>query len=175
MLERQKNPWVIAAAIAVAFMFLDDLPEPGYNTFHDPGAAAMLSIIVADAIAALVNRGRIGAAMLIFLPAFFLKFFLQPLFWVHDAWFWDISTLLAVHFVIAFFALRGLGFEDRVLCSVASVIGICLALAALTLISAAGSSWIHFYFEVGIARILIPFAFWTLLLLCRSVFCTRIG
>lgn len=173
MLQRPKNPSVIAAAIAVACMFFDDLPEPGYNTFHDPGASAMLSIILANAIAMFVNRGRIVLAILIFFPAFLLKFFLQPLFWVHNAWFWDISTLLGVHAMIAFFAVSGLVFEDRILCSVAAIIGISLALSAVTLISATGSSWIHFYFEVGIARILVPFAFWTFLLHCRSTLCAR--
>ena len=60
MKGKLKKPMLIAAAIAVACMFIDDLPQPDYGTFRDPGAAAMLSIIFANAITTPFSGENVG-------------------------------------------------------------------------------------------------------------------
>ena len=160
MLKKPENPWVFAAAIAAACVFLDDLPEPFYNTFHDPGAAAILSIILADAITVLVHRGRFAFAVVILLPALLFKFLIQPLFWVRDAWFLDYTTLAAAHAVLGFFALRNVTLKTRCHCAGFAIIGVFAGVFAAAMVGAGGSSWIHFYFQLGAARLLVPLGFW---------------
>ena len=172
MLGKLKDERFVASAIAVACMLVDDLPESHYNTFHDPGAAAMLSIIVADTFTLAVRRGAMVLASVLFVPALLLKLFIQPLFWVENAWFWDISTLVVIHALLGFVALRGAALRIRFIASVATVAGVVIALIVVWLARVTGSSWIHFHFELAAARVLIPCAFWTAMLLVETHFVT---
>lgn len=160
MHEKAKNPWVMAAAIIAICAFVDDLPEPQYNTFHDPGASAMLSIIFGNALALVIRKRRIGLAVIIFFPALLLKFILQPAFWVHDAWFWDIGTLITAHAILGFLALRDIPFQIRCRSAVLGSVGVVVSLVVISFINVSTSYWLNLYFQLGAARLLIPLAFW---------------
>lgn len=159
---------MIACAIAALCMLVDDLPESQYNTFHDPGTAAMLSIVFADAFSLAVRGGWRKLAFVAFVPALLLKWFLQPFFWVENAWFWVIGTLLLIHALLGFLAARGTTLRIKLICCVAGLTGVVMALFTLCLIRLAGTSWIHFYVQLAAARLLIPSAFWTAVLLVES-------
>jgi hypothetical protein len=163
-----KDARVIAAGIAVACMLIDDLPEAQYNTFRDPGAAAMLSIVFADAFTLWGRRGWKPLIHLTFWFALVLKFFVQPLFWVQNAWFWDVGTLLLAHGVLGFLAVRGMNLWAGLFCFVATVVCVTLVLCILYLTSLFGSSWIAFYWQLGAARVLVPWVFWTVVLLVEA-------
>jgi hypothetical protein len=103
-----------------------------------------------------------------FCIALVLKFCIQPLFWVQNAWFWDIGTLLLAHGVLGFLAVRGLNLWADLFCFVATVIAVTIVLFVLYLTSFVCSSWIVFYVQDWAARILIPGAFWTVVLLVEA-------
>ena len=168
MRGKLKDPRVIAAGIAVACMLIDDLPGGQYGTFHDPGAAAMLSIVFADAFTLWGRRGSKPLACVMFCVALFLKFFIQPLFWVENAAFVDIGTLLLAHGLLGFFALRSMNLWADFACLVASVAAVTIVLFILYLTSFVSSSWIAFYWQLGAARVLVPGVFWTVVLLVEA-------
>jgi hypothetical protein len=159
---------MIAAGIAVACMLLDDLPEPDYNTFHDPGAAAMLSIVFADAFTLWGRRGWKPLILVMFWIALVLKFCIQLLFWVQNAVFWDFGTLLLAHGVLGFLAPRGMNLWAHLVCFGATLLAVTIVLLVLSLIWHFYSSWIAFYLLDWVARVLIPGAFWTAVLLVES-------
>src|ERR1700722_11395350 len=128
MRGKLKDPRVIAAGIAVACMLIDDLPESQYNTFHDPGAAAMLSIVFANAFTLWSRRGWKPQILLAFCLALVLKLFIQPFFWVQNAWSWDIGTLLLAHGVLGFLAVRGMNMWADIFCFVATVTAVTIML-----------------------------------------------
>lgn len=160
MLKKPRNPWTFAAGIAVGCMFLDDLPEPAYNTFRDPGAAAMLSIVLADAMMVAIYRGRVALATFVFLPALFLKFCIQPFFWIRDAEFLDLGTLAGAHAILGLLAARNVTWHTRLQCAGAAIVWVSAAVFVAALIGGGEASWLHFYIQVGAARILVPLAFW---------------
>lgn len=168
MRGKLKDPRVIAAGIAVACMLFDDLPEDQYNTFHDPGAAAMLSIVFADAFTLWGRRGWKPLILVMFCIALVLKLYIQPLFWVRDGWLWDTGTLLATHGVLGFLAVRGMNLWADLFCFVATVIAVTIVLLVLYLASFVSSSWIAFFVEDWAARVLIPGAFWTVVVMVEA-------
>jgi len=149
-------------------MLIDDLPESQYNTFHDPGTAAMLSIILADAFTLWGRRGWKPLIYLAFCLALVLKFFIQGFFWVQNAWFWDVGTLLLAHGMLGFLAVRGMNLWADLFCSVATVTAVVIVLFILYLTSFFSSSWIAFFVQLWAARVLIPGAFWTVVLLVEA-------
>src|SRR5271165_6231162 len=142
MRVKLKDPRVIAAGMAVACMLFDDMPEDGYNTFHDPGAAAMLSIILADAFTLWSRRGLKPLIFVMFCVALFLKFFVQPFFWVRNAGFLDVGTLLLAHGLLCFLAVRGMNLWADLFCPVAAVIIVTVVLFLLYLPLLFSSSWV---------------------------------
>jgi hypothetical protein len=165
-----KDPRIISCAIAVACMFVDDLPEPQYNTFHDPGAAAMLSIILANILTLVGRRGWRWFIWLALCFALIFKFFIQPFFWVQNAWFWDIGTLVVAHVLLGLLTARGQPLRLRMVMSVATTIGVLSAIFVAFIVGLWGTSWIVFWMQLEIARVLIPWAFWTAVLLVENRF-----
>jgi hypothetical protein len=161
MFGKLEDTRVIACGIAVGCMLVDDLPESQYNTFHDPGTAAMLSIVLANAFTLAGRLGWNWRIYLAFLFALFLKFFIQPFFWVENAWVWVIGTLLLAHALFGFLAAGKKSFEGKILMSIETVCSVVAAIIVTSLIGLCGSSWIIFYAQLAAVRILIPFAFWT--------------
>jgi hypothetical protein len=168
MRGKLKDPRVIAAGIAVACMLVDNLPDSQYGTFRDPGAAAMLSIIFADAFTLWGRRGWKPLMHVTFWITLVLKFIIQPLFWVENAWFWDTGALLLAHGLLGFLAVRGMNLWADLVCFVATVTAVTIVLFILYLTSFLGSSWIVDYWLLGAARVLIPGAFWTVVLLVEA-------
>jgi hypothetical protein len=167
MLEKLRDPRIIASAIAISSMVLDDLPEPQYNTFHDPGAAAMLSIILANAVT-LAGRPRWNWATWVALGSgLVVKYFLQGLFWIENAWLWDTATLVLTHSALGLVALKGPIDRRFVTAGAASGAVICALLVA-RLIGLSGASWIVLWLQLAAARVLIPFAFWTAVLFTEA-------
>lgn len=164
------NPRMLAAATAILCMFVDDLPEAGYNTFHDPGTAAFLSIILADACVSVARSSGTAAYgtvafIILFIPGLILKLFLQPLFWVQDAWLYLIPLFLLSHGLLGFLAMRKSSFQLRMQMVRVTLGGVIAALFVALLVGIIGiwfSNWIVFYFQLAAARILVPFAFWTM-------------
>lgn len=166
MVVQLRDPRIIASLIAISCMLLDDLPGPQYGTFRDPGAAAMLSIILANTVT-LIGRPRWGwvtwGALGIGLV---LKFFLQAFFWVQNAWLWDTATLVLAHSALGFLALKAPVARRFVACGAASgaVIGSLFVLIFMGSPWSSWSSWLAFWLQLAAARILTPFAFWTAVL-----------
>jgi hypothetical protein len=162
------EPRVIAAGIAAACMLLDDLPDSQYGTFRDPGAAAMLSIILADGFTLWGRRGWKPLIYLTFGIALVFKFFIQPFFWVRNAGFLDSATLLIAHGVFSFLAVRRMNLWADFICVMATVTTLTLTLLLLYLISLFSTSWLFDYWELAAARIVIPCVFWTVVLLVEK-------
>jgi len=163
-----KDPRVIAAGIAVACMLVDDLPDPEYGTFRDPGAAAMLSIVLADATTLWSRQGSKLLVFVTFWIALALKFLIQPIFCVRNAWVLDIGTLLLAHGVLGLLAVRVGNLRANVICFVSTVSSVVIVLFILYLTSFFGSSWVAFYWQLAAARVLIPAAFWSVLLFSEA-------
>lgn len=163
-----KDPRIIASAMAVSFMLLDNLPESQYNTFHDPGAAAMLSIIFADVFTLLGRQYGRYCVLFLIVPAFFLKYFMQIFFWVENAWFWDVGMLILAHFALAWMAFRSVHWRIRLGYFVSALGAIGCVLFVLAIIEINRLSWVGFYWELGLARILIPWVFWAAILKVES-------
>ncbi len=165
MRDRFKDPRLIAAAIAVGCMFIDDLPEPHYNTFRDPGASTILSIIFADAITAIGRPTQPKRAVLAFILLLPLKLFIQPLFWVENAWFWDSGALLLTHGVLGFAAVRRDNLRARVICAAETLAALLLLMILLDIAFPYDASWRVHYLQILAARISIPVTFWAVV--CR--------
>ena len=168
MIGNPTDPRLIASAIAVACMLVDHLPEPQYNTFHDPGAAAMLSIIFADVFTLLGRRGWKPPIIVAFWVSLGVKFFIQPMFWVRNAWVYDIGTLLLAHAALGLMAVQKAPLRIRLFSCLGAVVAVGIAFCPLYLLTVFDSSWIAFYVQLGAARVLIPCAFWTAVLLVEN-------
>ncbi len=159
-----KDPRIIASGIAIGLMLLDDLPRPNYGTGHDPGAATMLSLILANAIALMVHRGVRGwICDAVLLPALFLKPYVQMFFWVRNATVIDLVVLLASHALLGFMS-SGTSSAGRPRGAVAGFAGTGLALLLAGLLGLYGKSWLVFWWQVAAVRILVPVLFWTAVL-----------
>jgi hypothetical protein len=162
------DPRIIACGLAVCCMFVDDLPEAGYNTFHDPGTAAILSVILADTFTVLGRR--ISNTMIrwmlgpLFLCGLFFKLLIQSFFWIQNAGMWVYGTLIVTHILLGLVAARKEPMEIRLAMFRVSLIAVCGAIMATLLVSLVGiffsplvTDWLVF----GATRVAIPWAFWT--------------
>ena len=160
-----RNTRAAACLIAVSCMILDDLPEPQYNTFNDPGASAMLSLILAVATTVSWHRGWKFLAVVGFVPAFLLKFFIQPVFWIRNAETIDLATLFAAMGMLGFLAIRKGGLALRFTMGFLALMSVASALVALQFIGLDHSGWLAFWWLIATARVLIPYAFWSTIIL----------
>lgn len=157
------DPRVVAAAVACLWLYFDDLPGEPYGTFHDPGAAALLSIVFAQATALLVLRRVDPSSVGLWLLAVFAKFGLQMLFYVRGAMVLDLLALLAVNLGIAALARKKLHppLSSAVLCT---FIGWLVALFAVILVHRLGRGFDYpaaSFWSIAFARVAFPYFFWT--------------
>lgn len=151
---------LLAAAFAVGLMLSDDLPRPNYDTGHDPGGAAMLSILFANSLTLLLRRDAWIWYSVGLVAALFVKPWLQMFFWVRNATILDLAVLLAGHALLGWFAVRG-SIQARSRRALAGLLGTGLALVLAGLIGLLGHSWLVFWWQLAFARITVPVLFWT--------------
>jgi hypothetical protein len=156
-----KKARAIACLVAVACMILDDLPESQYNTFHDPGAAAMLSIIFANLVATSSRRRPAWLIPIVVCVGLVAKFFFQGFFWVRDAGALDMGTLLLAHILLSFMAPVGINFVSRGIICAMTFAGISFAMLMVFASTSWSISWVTFWMQLAALRILIPWLFWT--------------
>ena len=113
MKGKLKNPMLTASAIAVACMFIDDLPQPTYGTFRDLCSRYVEHHLREHHHATILERTLAPGCLLAFLPVLFLKLFVQLFFYVQNAALWDVLMLLAAHAVLASAAIRKVSLDTR--------------------------------------------------------------
>lgn len=167
--RRRLDLRLLAAAIAVGLMLWDDLPRPNYGTGHDPGAAAMLSILFANSLTQLMRRSAWIWVHVGLVAALFVKPWLQMFFWVRNATVVDLAVLLAGHTLLGWLAVQGSS-QARARRALAGLLGTGLALALAGLIGLLDRSWLVFWWQLAFARIAVPVLFWTAVgRACRNV------
>ncbi len=160
-----KRVRLVACAIAASCVLFDDLPEPQYNTFHDPVSAAILSIVFANLMTLLLRRGYWTGVLIAFVPALILKFLIQALFWVRDAEVPLLGFVLVSHAVIGYLAAPSAVCDGRSDYLFSGLGGIFGALLVVLFLHGFKHSWLYFYWELAAARLLFPWCFWTGILL----------
>jgi len=113
------------------------------------------------------HRGWKWLAVVGFTPALLLKFMLQPLFWIRDAALIDLVTLYAAMGILGFLAVRKGDFAFRFTMGFLALVSIALAIFALHFIWLDYSGWLAFWWQVAAARVLIPYAFWSTIILAE--------
>jgi hypothetical protein len=163
----RRDPRLIAGTGAILWLLVDDHPAQPYSTFWDPGAALMLSLIFGDALAAAFQRQWDRTGTWLFCLAAVFKLIGQSLFYVHDAGLLDCTFLLLAHFVIGAVAFRGSSFEMGILQGVAGIAAVFVGLFVfqqLELDAQYHQSSKALYFTYALTRALVPYLFWTTLL-----------
>lgn len=162
------DPRLVASVIACLFLFVDDVPRPFYATFHDPGAAVLLTIIFAQTMALAVLRLFDRKSVMLCLLALIAKSSFQGLFYVRNALILDLATLMAAHFVIGFAVRRIFRLKYSIML-LAVLVGCALALATCCMVSAFGGVFGYdgAFWELASARITFPYFFWSSLFVAR--------
>ena len=170
-------PWIVSMLVTVVSMVFDHQPETRYSTGHDPGGAAVVSIVFALwcgwlTLLAMAGPRWLRLGLVIMVPSSFFgyalhKNVLQWLLYVRNA---DIIDPLVLWAAAGLIAVASVWLTRSWLRLLTVLVSVPLALAASVGVGIAAveiarhrPAWSEFVL-LAACRVLVPYVFWTLLL-----------